>query len=432
MKKLLLLAAIISALSANAQNYQITFAGTGLSTVKVENVTKGVSTVVTAGDMLNLSPATGVYDIENQRNNGLKIYPNPMDEKSTFEILPATAGDAVISVCENSGRLVAQVKTHLEKTSSKFSISGLKAGLYIISVKSGNYQFSGKLLSSGYSTGKIIIEKASDNKISADKKMPDDNSKGVQVNTDLQYSPGDILKYTGISGNNSTVITDIPTGDKTITFAFYACTDGSANNYPVVNINGKIWMAENLKTTKYASGVNILLVNTVQGWYDNVLATTKAYCWYNDNIVNKDTYGALYTWAAAMNGAASSAANPSGVQGVCPTGWHLPSNAEWTALTTYLGGESVAGGKLKETGTSHWITPNTGADNSSGFTALPGGNRKMLGEFEFFGNNAGWWSSTEQLTNYAYRRLVFYNSTDVNSTTSNYKSYAYSVRCVKN
>lgn len=105
---------------------------------------------------------------------------------------------------------------------------------------------------------------------------------------------------------------------------------------------------------------NIPLVTDNTQW-DNLgdNSTDKAYCYYNNNANNEaDTYGALYTLAAATNGTTSST-NPSGVQGVCPAGWHLPSDEEWTELTDYLGEESVAGGKLKETGTTHWISPNT-------------------------------------------------------------------------
>ena len=103
-----------------------------------------------------------------------------------------------------------------------------------------------------------------------------------------------------------------------------------------------------------------------------------------------------------MAGSASSTANPSGVKGVCPTGWHLPSNAEWTELVDYLGGVSVAGGKLKEIGTTHWVIPIVGATNETGFTALPGGVRLVNGNFLNIGNSTGWWSTTESDATYAW------------------------------
>ena len=126
----------------------------------------------------------------------------------------------------------------------------------------------------------------------------------------------------------------------------------------------------------------------------------------------------------------SSTSNPSTVQGVCPSGWHLPSDAEWTQLTDYLGGESVAGGKLKETGTTHWLSPNTGATNETGFTALPGGYRYDNGPFSDIGYSGYWWSATEGSTDYAWYRNMYYSSYVVDSYL-NGKELGFSVRCVR-
>ncbi|OQC44748.1 MAG: hypothetical protein BWX59_01711 [Bacteroidetes bacterium ADurb.Bin028] len=145
---------------------------------------------------------------------------------------------------------------------------------------------------------------------------------------------------------------------------------------------------------------------------------------------NYATYGVLYNWTAAMNGAESSDANPSGVQGICPDGWHLPSDAEWTQLTDYLGGEDVAGGKLKEAGYDHWQSPNAGANNESGFTALPGGGRGSNGSFGSIRNGGYWWSSTELDTYGAWRRRLSYSDGDV-SWYGDIKSVGFSVRCLR-
>src|SRR5690606_15049986 len=131
---------------------------------------------------------------------------------------------------------------------------------------------------------------------------------------------------------------------------------------------------------------------------------------------NYETYGVLYNWTAVMAGSASSTANPSGVQGVCPTGWHLPSDAEWTELSDSLGGSSVAGGKLKETGTTHWFSPNTGATNETGFTALPGGYRFNPGEFKYIKNFGYWWSATEDNTASALYWIMSYYHSDLSRT----------------
>lgn len=206
--------------------------------------------------------------------------------------------------------------------------------------------------------------------------------------------------------------------------------DIDGNFYNTVKIGTQVWMAENLKTTHYANGTAIPLVNSTATW-DTLTRTSKAYCWYNDDIANKATYGALYTWAAAMNGASSTETTPSGVQGVCPSGWHLPGDAEWTELTDYLGGTSVAGGKLKEIGTTHWRSPNTAATNESGFTALPGGYRLYDGAFFDIGDTGHWWSAREGGSTYAWRRYVIYNGSNVSRNGSS-KEIGFSVRCVRN
>ena len=191
--------------------------------------------------------------------------------------------------------------------------------------------------------------------------------------------------------------------------------DIEGNIYKTVKIGYQVWMAENLKTTKYNDGSDISLVTDTVIWGE---MTTSGYCWYNnDESTYKVTYGSLYNGFTVSSGL------------LCPTGWHVPTDAEWTTLTTFLGGESVAGGKLKEAGTAHWTTPNTGATNEYGFTALPGGTRSMDGTFYYIRESTYWWSSTEFNTNEAWAR---YNNIDdyVGRYQFN-KHYGNSVRCVK-
>jgi uncharacterized protein (TIGR02145 family) len=156
---------------------------------------------------------------------------------------------------------------------------------------------------------------------------------------------------------------------------------------------------------------------------------------------NYITYGVLYNWSAAMNGDASSSANPSGRQGICPDGWHLPSDAEWKQLEMFLGMSSEVvefegfrgldeGGKLKEAGYAHWYEPNSGADNSSGFTALPGGWRQDNGDLNDLGGTGCWWSATQYDGLSAWKRGLVY--TDATIDRANYwKEDAFSVRCVR-
>jgi uncharacterized protein (TIGR02145 family) len=198
-------------------------------------------------------------------------------------------------------------------------------------------------------------------------------------------------------------------------------------HYDVVKIGNQVWMAENLK---YLPSV----VGSATG------SATSAYYYvydYNGTNVtdakataNYTTYGVLYNWTATMDGEASSTTNPSGIQGVCPTGWHLPSDAEWIELTDYLGGTSVAGGKLKETGTTHWVIPNAGATNETAFTALPGGYRVGNGSFPEVGYSGVWWSATETDANHAWLRIMSYDVSGVNRGYSG-KELGVSVRCLR-
>jgi uncharacterized protein (TIGR02145 family) len=192
-------------------------------------------------------------------------------------------------------------------------------------------------------------------------------------------------------------------------------------------------MAENLKTTTLNDGTLIPNVTDGSTW---IGLTTLAYCWYDNDNINKNVYGALYNGFAVGTGK------------LCPAGWHMPTDDEWTVLTDYLG-SSTAGQKLKETGTTHWKSPNYEATNESGFTALPGGGRHFnMGTFFYIGINGVWWSSSEgipQKSNsykdslsyssestfiYFWTRLIDYLQPYVTKSCIERKS-GFSVRCLK-
>jgi uncharacterized protein (TIGR02145 family) len=239
---------------------------------------------------------------------------------------------------------------------------------------------------------------------------------------------------------NIAVMLDDP-GGLNPDLSYGTLTDIDGNTYGSIAIGEQIWMAENLKVTHYADGSAIPEVSDEVVW-DGMSALVDAYCWYDNQAVYGDTAGALYTWAAAMNSAVSSDVIPSGVQGVCPDGWHLPGDAEWKNLEMYLG-MSLAdadnhdwrgtdeGGQLKEIGFSTWEVPNVGAENSSGFTAVPGGFRNMKGKFYSYGEYAAFWTAREEEgTDKAWYRALTYDD-DVVYRQYNYKNQGLSVRCVK-
>ena len=194
-------------------------------------------------------------------------------------------------------------------------------------------------------------------------------------------------------------------------------TDKDGNVYTSVTIGTQIWMVENLKTTKLNDGSSITYITDKNQW--EFLTTPGLGWWSNDEATYKDPYGAYYNWNAVKSGK------------LCPSGWHVPSDSEWTTLISFLGGEDVAGGKLKETGTVHWKSPNTGASNESGFTAVGGGYRYYFGTYSNFGANGIYWSSTEYNADEAWTFACGYASTKT-WINSYYKPFGYNVRCLKN
>jgi uncharacterized protein (TIGR02145 family) len=416
MKKGILLIFSLCALSVNAQNYLINFAGTGatttVNTVKVDNITAGSSAILNGTDILRLNVVTGINAIDNFQSSGMKIYPNPMTASSVLKIHPCSEGKAIISVLDMTGKLVYKAPVYLDYSTQEFRLSGLKSGLYLVNIKGDSFHYSGRLLCNSNDRGTIGIEKII-NEREVNRKILKSGTPSDLGIVDMDYKTGDRIKFTGISGIYSTIVMDVPSSGKTITFNFIACTDGDANNYTIVQIGTQTWMAENLRTTKFND------LSIIPNVMDNILwagLTSPAYCWYNnDEVTNKPLYGGLYNWYAISTGK------------LCPADWHVPSDEEWTTLVTFLGGESVAGGKLKETGATHWFSQSIGTTNESGFTALPGGTRYVgVGEFSSIVQRAAWWSAT-----LPYVYAIWYNEDSIYRGSFANAFNGFSIRCVK-
>ncbi len=223
---------------------------------------------------------------------------------------------------------------------------------------------------------------------------------------------GSELSFTTMTDSAATVLFNPVLFNQDLTYG--TVTDVDWNEYKTVEIGTQTWMAENLKTTIFKNGNQIANIDDKEIWADY---TMDAFCWYNNDISFKTNYGALYNWYAVNTG------------NLCPDGWHVPSSAEFETLITYLGGEDVAGGKLKESGTDHWLPPNTDADNESGFSALPAG-WIFSGEFESFRAAGYWWSSTAINSEEAYY-MVIPGDDATASISSTAKTNGLAVRCIK-
>jgi uncharacterized protein (TIGR02145 family) len=194
--------------------------------------------------------------------------------------------------------------------------------------------------------------------------------------------------------------------------------DKDGNVYKTITISGQVWLAENLKSTKYQNGD--LIGTTPSPSTDITGESTPKYQWPSGgNESSVSTYGRLYTWYAVNDS-----------RNVCPAGWHVPNNIELSTLMSNLGGDDIAGSKLKENGTTHWASPNTDATNESGFTALPGGYRGYEGIYHYIGYTGYWWSDTENDANSAWYRGLYYNGA-YDHNLSNSKKAGFAVRCIK-
>jgi len=194
-------------------------------------------------------------------------------------------------------------------------------------------------------------------------------------------------------------------------------TDFDGNIYHTVVIGTQVWLLENLKVTHYRNGDSIPNIQDTAIWFNQ---TTGAYCNYDNDVSKSTIYGHLYNWYAVNDS-----------REIAPVGCRVPTDADWTILTSYIGGDLVAGGKLKESGTTHWESPNSGATNEVGFTALPGGYLMVINSFTDIGRFGDWWSSSEFNSGSAWARGMYFQGISVTKGSVN-KIYGFSVRCLMN
>jgi uncharacterized protein (TIGR02145 family) len=289
-------------------------------------------------------------------------------------------------------------------TTAAFSITGTNA------TSGGNVTSDG----GATVTARGVCWSTAQNPTTANSKTADGSGTGTFTSSIIGLTPNTPYYIRAYATNSVGTTYGTQVSFTTLLAGQFSDIDG--NVYNTVTIGTQEWMKENLKTTKYNDGTDIPLVTDNTAWIN---LSTPGYCWYNNDAATyKASYGAMYNWYAVNTGK------------LCPTGWHVPTDAEWETLSTYLGGWEIVGGKLKETGTAHWTSPNNGATNETGFTALPGGYRANGGLFDHIGLNGSWWSSTEDDAFLAWVHGMGYDGS-WGSRFTNTKVNGFSVRCIK-
>lgn len=323
------------------------------------------------------------------------------------------------------------VSTPIEAT---VTLNGAEKGTTPITLKkmlAGNYEL--QLAKEGFSKISKTITIKEGQTVSINEKLPSGSNvskkegqnvaineklpSGTNVSKKEGQTAASIEKLVaGVNGSKKTESSSEDKGKIVPSTSGSTVTDLDGNIYSTVTIGTQVWMASNLKTTKYKDGTAIPMVTDDKAWTKQSI---QGCCWYNNEATtNNDGNGLLYNWYTVST------------LKLCPTGWHVPTDPEWYTLTDFLGGADVAGKKLKETGTIHWPIPNNKATNETGFTAIPSGNRSSNGSFELLGRSTYWWTSAEYSSVSAWTR---YLNNSYGGVRRDYyeKRNGFSVRCLR-
>jgi len=392
-----------------------------LDSIKVINGTQGGDTVLFWPDtVLLLDYQVGITKISNGEENLhlFQNYPNPVKDQSILTLYLPEKGKVNLMISDILGRQVINTEKVLERGYHTFRFTPEGGEIYFFTAYWNGTCSSIKILAPGKGSGLSGSLEYTGSKIT------EPQLKRIVATQNFSFSPGDKLRYTGYANGLQSGMLDAPETNKTYTFQFaynIPCPGTPTVTYEgqvynTVQIFSQCWMKENLN-------VGIMIPGTEEMENNGVI---EKYC-YDNNPFNCGTYGGMYQWDEMMN-----YTTQAGEQGICPpnNGWHIPDDEEWDILMLTLGGIDVAGGKMKETGTTHWTTPNTGATNESGFSALPGGYHSSNDLFGHIGTKAYFWSSTDINSNNAwYRWLNHFNALIMRD--GYFKYFGFSVRCLR-
>ena len=427
------------------------------SSIFIENLTQGGDISLQPPDtILVIDYTTSIGDNETIDENTFSVsqnYPNPFKGKTKVNLYLQESDDIKITVRDILGRELAYYENTLNRGTHSFAFYPGNEKYYLLTVTGNQTSQTIKMLNTGSHTTNSekckIVYTGNKGNISGFKSQrlrrvaP---ALAEQAINDFAFNLGDSLQYTGYALTagcyGSAVIQHKPQEDTIYVFDILeglrcpgtpTVTDIDGNTYNTVQIGDQCWMNENLKTTTYQNGIPIPNVIDPDEWED---LTTGAYVWYDNDISWKYLYGALYNWYATVD-----------ANSLCPTGWHVPTHDEWTALTDFIGFNPPPGNRLKScrqvnspygwgcNTTEHprWNESDENGYDWYGFSGLPGGGRYNYGLFYNVGDYGIWWSSTESSSNNAWAcALVYdYGGVNVSSGIGGTKPRGFSVRCLR-
>ncbi|HRY34164.1 MAG TPA: FISUMP domain-containing protein [Bacteroidales bacterium] len=428
--------------SGNAQSIQLEFTGrlagqyVPLDSIRVGNLTQFCDTTLYWPDtsLLLLYASLGGQVLSGSDFSLGNAQPNPFREACAFSVNLPAAGKTVVIVSDIYGRRVHVFADQLGAGMHAFRFTSSTSGVYFVQARFESRVLAMRLVSLGGGSGRgssLQLESQNGGAVSV--------KAAVSTLAAFLFAPGDTLLCLGFAAGDTAGFTDVPFSSENYTFHFgegYPCPQApllsyGGQLYQTVQIGTQCWMRQNLN-------IGVKVFSSISGLPHSDCSNSgfiEKYCFNNDTAFCS-IYGGLYDWNEMMGYSATP-----GVQGICAPGWHVPTDEEWCVLTSYLDtavnctswgfSGANAGAKLKETGFVHWVSPNTGATNESGFTALAGGNRTSDGYFVNLGNNAGFWSSTINSTINSISRIMFYNNARV-SRSNYHKATGLAVRCIKN
>lgn len=442
-REAILIVLLFASMGSYGQNISVTFTATGaaaqIDSVTATNQSTGESVTLPGNETLVLGANTGIPSFDELSGTDL-VFPNPFSGQTTFSTVVSRAQTVDLRIQNLVGRIVAQTTTWIQPGENVFDLVLSASGVYLVSLSTEEGIRSYKVICTGESGSEDRIQYMGMGR-NFERHFSRSGRKGMQTGYTLGFTSGEIIHYRCKSGIYTTIVTDSPVSSKNYEVDLSECTDPSGRNYAVVRIGNQIWMAENLA---YLPAVSPSSRNSSEQKYYYVYGYDGFLVDNAKSQENYAVYGVLYNWPAAMNGSASSNASPSGVKGICPTGWHLPSDAEWMVLTNYLTNNGFgylgSGTAIGKSLASSWDwAPNSVAgtvgndqpgNNRCGFTALPGGYCLAGTDFrnrQFSGN---FWSSTE-LDATAARYYYLIHNMDNLARSVTFKKEGFSVRCIR-